>query len=261
MKGLYKIILRKDLRVIMSNKMMWVPMLVLPVIFTVLIPAMFFILAQFPESSNDFKEIGSILGNEAAGFNDSQLILYFCINFMMPSLFLIIPIMSASVIAGTGFVAEKEHKTIETLLYSPIKVRDLFIAKIYAAFIPSFAVTLISFIVFSIVVMIGQSFSFDDFFFPNLKWTILIFWVSPAISILAILIMIVTSAKSKNFQEAQQKVIFIILPVIVLTIGQATGLFALSTLILVILGLVIFLLNYILLTAAANSFVPEKLIK
>jgi hypothetical protein len=73
--------------------------------------------------------------------------------------------------------------------------------------------------------------------------------------------MIVTSAKSKNFQEAQQKVVLIVLPVVVLTIGQATGLFALNTLILAILGLVVFLLNYILLTAAANSFVPEKLIK
>ena len=261
MKGLYKIILKKDLRVVLSNKMMWVPMLILPVIFTIIIPAALFIVAQFPESSNDFKEIGSILGDEAAGLNDSQLLIYFAVNFMMPGFFLIIPIMSASVIAGSGFITEREHKTIETLLYSPIKVKDLFIAKIYAAFIPAYAVTLISFILFSIVIIIGQSFYFDNFFFPNFKWAVLILWVSPAVAILAILIMIVASAKSKNFQEAQQRVVFIILPVILLIIGQVSGLFALNTLLLAILGLAIFLLNYILLTAAANSFVPEKLIK
>lgn len=261
MKGLYKIILWKDLKVIINNKMMWVPMLILPVIFTVFIPALFFVLAQFPESSSDFKEFGTMLGNEAVGLDDSQLLIYFAINYMMPSFFLIIPILSASVIAGTGFVGEKEHKTIETLLYSPIKVRDLFLAKIAGAFIPAYAVTLISFLLFSIVVMIGQGFYFENYFFPNLKWLVLILWVSPAFAVLSILIMIVASAKSKNFQEAQQKVVLIILPVVVLTIGQATGLFALNTLLLAILGLVVFLLNYILLTAASNSFVPEKLIK
>ena len=261
MKGLYKIILRKDLKVVLGNKMIWLPMLILPVIFAVIFPTVFFIIAQFPDSTNDLGGLASKLGIDTGQYNDSQLLLLFVFNYMMPTFFLLIPILSASVLAGSSFVGERENKTIETLLYSPIKVRDLFLAKIYGSFIPAYAVTLFSFILFSIVTMIGQGFYFAEWFFPNLKWAVLILWVSPAISIFAILIMIISSAKSKNFQEEQQKIALIILPVIALTIGQATGLFTLGTLVLIILGLVIFIVNYLLLTAAANSFVPEKLIK
>lgn len=261
MKNLYKIILKKDLKVVFSNKMIWIPMIIMPAIFVIFFPVLFFVLAGLPEGADDFSEIASKLGPEIALMNASQLMIYFSFNFMMPTFFLLIPIISSSVIAGSSFVGEKEHKTIETLLYSPIKIRDLFLAKVFGSFIPSYGVTLISFVLFSIVTMIGQSFYFEEGFFPNTKWFVLIFWVCPAISILAILLMIISSAKSKNFQESQQKIVLIILPVILLTVGQATGLFALDTLILLILGFVLFVINYILLTAASNSFVPEKLIK
>ena len=262
MKSIYGIIARKDLKVVMGNKMIWLPMAILPILFAVIFPVVIFIIAQFPDNSSDLQDLSSKLGDASmAGYDSAQLLIYYSINLMMPGLFLMIPIITASVTAGSSFVGEREHKTIESLLYAPVRIRDLFTAKMIGAFIPSYCITLISFILFSLITIIGQGFYFDNYFFPNWKWMVLIFWLSPAISVLAITVMVIASAKSKTFQEAQQKIVFIVLPVILLIVGQASGLFYLGTLALLILGLAVFILNYLLLIAASNSFVPEKLIK
>jgi ABC-type Na+ efflux pump permease subunit len=179
---------------------------------------------------------------------------------MFPNLFLLIPIMASSIIAASSFVGEKERKTMESLLYTPMSIKQLFTAKVIGTAIPAYIISLMCFVVFGIIVNIGGWFYFGRLIFPNLKWIILVLWVTPAVTILAIAIMVIVSAKAETFQDAQQMSGFIVVPVILLFVGQVSGLFMLNTLILLAAGAVLYVADYILIKVASGKFMPEKLV-
>jgi ABC-2 type transport system permease protein len=150
-------------------------------------------------------------------------------------------------IALHSFVGEKEKRTMETLLFSPITVKELFIGKVLSAFIPSIIITWVSFFLFGIITVSLTFNMFGYFIFPNANWLILMLWVVPMITILTILVNVFVSARAKGFQEAQQLGGILILPIMGLFIGQATGFLVIKPILLALIGVIILMLNFILL--------------
>jgi ABC-type Na+ efflux pump permease subunit len=259
-----KALINKDFNEITSSKQVIVPMTIVPIILTVIIPLGLLIGANFiGNDSNMIRQFGPLIKKlppEYAAYNPAQLLIKIVINYMFPSYFLIIPIMCSGVIGASSFVGEKEHKTLETLLYTPISMEQLLRAKILGVFIPSYIITLFSFVIFGILINIGGFIHFSRVIFPDVKWLIIIFWISPAINLLSLILTVMVSAKSKTFQEAQQVSGLLVLPVILILVGQMTGVLMLSTLIMFIAGAVLFILDYILIKRISSKFIPEKLI-
>jgi ABC-type Na+ efflux pump permease subunit len=257
--NLYKAIIKKDLKTVFSDRLIYLPFVLIPLIFCLLLPIGIYIGTMFSETMKD--DFNSIPFPDIKDtFTEKDKLIAFALGFMFPPLFLIIPIFSGSIIAGTGFIGEKENKTIESLLYTNVTIGQLFKAKILSAFIPSLIVTFISFALFLIVNILGIYIVGSQYEFPFLKWSVLVLWLCPVITLLAIFMMVLVSAKAKSFQEAQQRTVFIILPIIFLIIGQVSGLFYLNTLIIFMIGLFILIINYFLFKAAINSYTPEKLV-
>lgn len=179
---------------------------------------------------------------------------------MFPSYFLMIPIMCSGVIGASSFVGEKEHKTLESLLYTPISMEQLLRAKILGVFVPSYMVTLISFIVFGIIFNVGGFIYFGELIFPDVTWLIIILWISPAINLLSLIFTVMVSAKSETFQEAQQVSGLLVIPLILILVVQMTGVLLLSKVVMFIGGAVLFILDYILIKKISAKFIPEKLI-
>jgi ABC-2 type transport system permease protein len=259
LKDIVKIIARKDLRVVLQDKMIWLPMLIVPLLLCALLPVILFIAAGSAESVKELESIPFEIEG-ASHFNPAQRSIYFAVNYMFPGLFLIIPLLTSSIIAGSSFVGEREGKTLEALFYTPVSIKELFTAKLTGSFVIAYSVTFLSFILFSTVMFAGQFFYFDSLIYPSVKWLIFIFWLCPAIILLGLIFMIRTSAKAKTFQEAQQRVLFLILPVILIIVGQIAGIFYLSTLVMIIAGLVIFIIDYLIMLAAIENFKPENLV-
>jgi ABC-type Na+ efflux pump permease subunit len=260
LKEIVKIIARKDLKIILQDKMIWLPMLIVPLLLCILLPLVFFIFAGNTESIKELEAL-PLNAEDAAIFNNpSQKAVYFAINYMFPGLFLLIPLLTSSMIAGSSFVGEREGKTLEALFYTPVSVIELFTAKLAGSFVIAYSVTFFSFIMFSVVVFIGQFFYFDTLIYPSFKWLVFIFWLCPAVIILGLIFMVRTSAKAKTFQEAQQRVVLLLLPVILIIIGQVSGLFYLSSLIMIGAGGLIFIIDYIALRTAIEKFKPENLV-
>jgi len=168
--------------------------------------------------------------------------------------------MCSGIMGASSFVGEKEHKTMETLLYTPISMEQLLRAKILGVFIPSFIITLLSFIAFGIIINIGGLIYFGKLIFPDIKWLIIILWISPAINFLSLTLTVMVSAKSKTFQEAQQVSGILVLPVILLLVGQMTGVIMLNNFIMFTAGAVLLIIDYILIKRISSKFIPEKLI-
>lgn len=254
----------KDINEITSSRRVIMPMTIVPIILTVIIPLGILIGASFIE--NDSSMITKMapllkkLPSEYTTYTPAQLLIKIMINFMFPSYFLIIPIMCSGVIGASSFVGEKEHKTLESLLYTPISMEQLLRAKILGIFVPSYIVTLISFIAIGIIFNVGGFIYFGRLLFPDIKWLIIILWISPAINLLSLIFTVMVSAKSETFQEAQQVSGLLVIPVILVLVGQMTGVLLLSNLVMFIVGSVILILDYVLIKRISSKFISEKLI-
>ena len=150
------------------------------------------------------------------------------LNFILPVFFLIVPIMTASVMAASAFVGEKEKRTLETLLYCPLSVGQIFRAKVMASFLLSMLVSLISFCAMLAVVELEAFFLMGSFLTPGVTWLIVLLLVAPALSLIAVTLIVRGSAKARSVMESQQSAVFLILPLVLLVAGQFTGVLLLS---------------------------------
>lgn len=171
---------------------------------------------------------------------------YFFLNFMLIPFFLMVAIINSMVSASNSFVGEKERNTLETLLFAPISIRDLFLGKVLASLVPTLGITFTAYIINLIVVNIITYPYFEEILFVNSTWLILMFWVIPTLVLFNIILSVLISAKVKSFQEAQQFGGILVLPIIGIVISQASGLFFLSPLTLFLIGIGLLIANGIL---------------
>jgi len=241
-------IAKKDIRGITSNSQVWIGFIVTPLLFCILLPAGLILAAKYMDVTD--QNLSAILYKILKNLPNGKLkhsiqmlpsinhqILFVGINFFLGSLFLMVPCLNSMMIATNSFVGEKERRTLESLLFAPITVKDLFIGKVLAAFIPVMALTAGSFIIFVIVADALTYSMFEKLLLPNTNWFLLIFWLSPIISLLTILFSVMVSAKVQSFQAAQQFGGVIILPIILLIVSQSSGLLILQPLAVFLIGI------------------------
>jgi ABC-type multidrug transport system permease subunit len=255
-------IARKDLKVAGQNKGVVLPIIILPLILFVIFP---WIMAYAPRLANAsgasvsnvdelLERMPAGLLNELSGYTEEQQIVVFSLVYMLAPMFLIMPLMVSSVLAADSFAGEKERKTLEALLYTPTTDRELFTAKLLGAWITAVAVALLSFIVYAVMVNAAGWQSIGHLFFPNWMWIALVFWVTPAVAGLGLVVMVFVSVRAQGFQDAYQTGGLVVLPVVALMIGQISGVMYFSLDVVLLVGLVIWLLDLVLLRFASRSF-------
>lgn len=257
-----KAIVRKDLKVAMQNKGVLLPIIILPLILFIVYPLIMVYTSTMVDtlgtSMNNMDELlarmPAGLLNELSGYTQEQQLIVFALVYMLAPMFLILPLMVSSVIAADSFAGEKERKTLESLLYTPTTDRELFTAKLAGAWTAAIAVTLLSFVVYGITVNVAGWQSIGRVFFPNWMWIALVFWVTPAVAGLGLVVMVFVSARAQGFQDAYQTGGLVVLPVIALMIGQISGVMYFSLGLVFFVGLLIWVLDLILLWYASKSF-------
>src|SRR5690606_5257597 len=114
-------------------------------------------------------------------------------------MYLLLPIMVASVVAADSLAGEKERKTMEALLYTPTSDRDLLAAKLLAAWTPALAVAWGGFILYSVIVNLVAWPTFGYIFFPTTIWWLLALWVAPAVAGMGLGFTVLVSARVNTF--------------------------------------------------------------
>ncbi|SCZ78898.1 ABC transporter permease subunit [Pseudobutyrivibrio xylanivorans] len=249
-------IIIKDLKYILRSKQLIALMLLVPLVLTVIMPSIFVIaISNLQVNMDDFKAIiEKVVGKENVELAyQKQLIISYFLNNILPVFFMLIPTMMSTIISSNSFIGEREKHTLETLYYSPIKVRDIFIAKnvvsICLSMILNFAVFIVMTVIINIVLLaVGM-----PAFIPGLKWLIVILCTSLAITIISTGIVVSKSNKSDSVEEAQQSAVFIILPIIGLVVGQFTGFIMISKLILAIASLIFLIISVMVLKLLSNK--------
>ena len=219
------------------------------------------VLTQAPNAASDFQKLLDMLPVADGEHSQQQRILGLILNNIMPPFFLIVPIMTSSVMAASSFVGEKEKHTLETLLYSPLSLRQLFQSKILAGLSVGIMISYISFAAMLLVVEMEVFFLTGNLIIPSMSWLIIMLLIAPSFSLVAIAVTVRSSAKAKTIEEAQQRAVFLIFPILALVIGQFTGILLINSWLLLGLGAVLVVLDVLLMRGAAGNFTYEKLLK
>jgi ABC-type Na+ efflux pump permease subunit len=263
-------IARKDLKEVRQNKAAWIPAVVMPVIFAVVFPLLFTVLPQVIPVDDLEQEMGDmavLLRNlpEAVqaifnGLKLEQMFTIYMTAFMLAPLFLIMPLMFASIVGADSFVGERERKTMEALLYSPTTDTELYLGKILAAVIPAIAISWLTYLIYIIVVNAGSFNLFGRIWFPLAPWWPMMFWLTPAFALFGITATVMISARVKTFMEAYQLTGSLVIVVLALVVGQATGVLFLGVGMMFLIGTLLWIVDAILIYLGLRIFNRSSLI-
>jgi ABC-type Na+ efflux pump permease subunit len=263
-------IARKDLKEVRQNKVAWGPAIAIPLIFAILMPILFSVLPQVMPVEDIQRELGdmdTLLKNLPPsiqaifeGLKIEQMFVLYMTAFMLAPLFLIMPLMFSSVVGADSFVGERERKTMEALLYSPVTDMELFLGKVLAAVIPAIALSWLTYLVYIIVVNVASFNLFGRIWFPLPTWWPLMFWLTPAFALLGISATVMISARVKKFMEAYQLSGSLVVLVLAMVLGQVSGILFLGVGTVMLIGTLIWIVDAILIYLSVRNFKRSSLI-
>ena len=253
-------IIKKDFRSITANRRLFVSLLVVPLCLIIVMPSIFMLTAHMAPNDSDLQAMLELVPQSSWSGSAEQTLMDLVFNYILPVFFLIIPIMASSIMAASSFVGEKEKHTLETLLYAPLTLNQIFRSKVMASFLLSMLVSLLSFVSMILVVETEAFFLMGALLIPKVNWLIILLLLSPGVSMIAVTLIVRVSAKAQSMEESQQSAVFLILPLVLLIAGQFSGVMLLSPLLLLALSLVCGAIAWLLLKKSMKRFSYELLL-
>ena len=232
-------VIGKDLRAIRRSNAVLLPMIIVPALLLVLLPLAVGIAARathHPDVHPLLDRLPHSLGSPIARLPEREQLVVLVDGYLVAPLFLIVPLMVASVLAADAFAGEKERKTLESLLHLPISDERLFYAKVIGAFGPAVGVAWIGFVLFAIVA-------------NTLAWPL-------THRILSVMVRV--SARARTGQEANQLGGSVILPLIFVAVAQSAGLLLIPVGAAFAVGTVVWALAIWLLLGGARRFTRDR---
>lgn len=257
-------LITKDWLELLQNRTAMIPIFIVPLVFVVIIPTMFFVLMN-----NDVLRAG-INGVDMfmrtfptellpAGVGPEEQMLYAMVMYFMAPMFLIIPVMIATIVASSSFVGEKERRTLEGLLYTPLSNRELAFGKIAASFIPAVGFTWACFLVYAVLVN-ALGYSRLGVFFPSAQWVLSMALIVPLIAFVAIAATVAVSQRAKTMQGAQGAATFFVLPIVGLVVSQSAGVLLFNTTVVLIAAGILALAAVIMFFLVVSRFSRERML-
>jgi ABC-type Na+ efflux pump permease subunit len=252
----------KDLAAIRRSKPIVLPMLIVPFLMLVVLPTIIGYAARAQTHFDISRFLSNLPGDVAKPILRlpvRQQLVVLVNGYLLAPLFLLVPLMVSAVLAADAFAGEKERKTLETLLHLPLAERDLFIAKLLTAYIPSVLLSWTGFVCFAIVSNAVAWPVMHRIFVPTRLWMVMIVWVAPAVAALGLGVMVRVSVRARTSQEANQLGGAVILPLIFLVVGQASGLLLVAMPVAIGIGAVLWVVAIWLCARGAKRFTRDQL--
>ncbi len=175
-------------------------------------------------------------------------------------LFLLLPTIIPNVIASYSIVGEKNRRTLEPLLATPISVGELLLGKMLAAIIPGTVLTWVCALLFAG----GLVFVAIDPVVPTLVirpgWILLLLLSSRLLALISVSLTVMVSSRANDPRSAQQIARVLIIPVMVLFFGQMLGLSVFQPLLALLLSAGLLLGAVVLVWLAARVFQRETIL-
>ncbi len=175
-------------------------------------------------------------------------------------LYLIMPIFVPIFISSQSVAGEKERRTLEPLLASPVTAAEILAGKSLASLVPAVALSVVAFLVLCVLVdLVAWPYS-HELLLPNGMWLFGVLVIAPLFAFFGNGVAVLVSARVAEARMAQQLSGLVTLPLVGLVGGQLAGLLKAGTAYYAIEGGVVLLLDAVLVVAAVRLFDRERLI-
>lgn len=258
-------VMRKDWLEVLRNKQVLASLIVVPLVFAVLLPAAIILLGGSGILTSTIAGLQGFLDNLPHGvapsrYTPDQTVVYAVIVYFLAPFFLVIPVMAASITASSSLVGEKERRTIEGLLYTPLTNRELVLAKVLGSVIPAVVLTWIAFIAYAVIVGVLGAPMMGGLFFPTWTWAVLVILLVPLVGFLATSLIVAVSGRSTTMQGAQGTAMFVVFPILAIVIGQATGLMLFDVTVALVAAVVLAIVDLLAFVFVVAKFQRERIV-
>ncbi|HZI12654.1 MAG TPA: ABC transporter permease subunit [Myxococcus sp.] len=175
-------------------------------------------------------------------------------------MFLVMPVFVTILIASQSVAGEKERRTLEPLLASPVTAAELVAGKSLAALVPAVAITWVAFALFCVGVDIVAWPLVKMTLMPNALWTFGVFVIAPLFAFFGNGVAVLISARVNEARMAQQLSALVVLPLVGMVGGQVAGFLKAGLGYYALQGAVVLVLDAILLWASIRLLDRERLV-
>jgi ABC-2 type transport system permease protein len=175
-------------------------------------------------------------------------------------MFQLIPLIVPITIASYSIIGEKQSRSLEALLATPVRTWELLLGKTFASALPGVLATWYTYLVF----VFAARFMVSDDLFTRIiispTWILAIVLLTPLFALLAVELAIMISSRVSDAQSAQQLGSLLVLPLIGILVAQVTG--AISVGVGSVAGAVVFVgvLDVLLLFVSIRLFSRETIL-
>jgi ABC-type Na+ efflux pump permease subunit len=249
----------KDMKEVFSSVSIYGPMIGVPSFFALILPILTYYVAIYagPTLAEKLASI-AVTSTSAVSMSGLLFINFFSVNVLGP-IFMTMPILTASVIAADSFAGEKERKTSEALLATPVSSSELLLGKVLASFIPTTLLTVFVFAIYGTVINTIVYGTFQVYILPTLPW-IMMLMASPFLAIATIGLVVLISAHVRGTKEAQQISTILVLPILIIPFISVLGIADLSVTFFTALIAVLFVIDLVIMYISAKTFRKEGIL-
>jgi ABC-2 type transport system permease protein len=257
-------VVRRDLVVALGAKAGVLPAVIVPFVLFVLLPAgiAFGTLRAEATAPEDLQALLDALPAAAVDqLSDDPAVLtaQLLLAHVLAPLVMIIPVMVSAVIAADGIAGEKERRTLEALLLTPLSDRELAFAKLAAALVPAVVLGLGGAVMYAAVVNLSLAGRMEGWLLPTSEYAVMALVTGPAFAALALAGVSLISVRVRSTQEAFQLGGIVVLPVVGLLVAQVGGLLLLSVPALLVTAAIALALAAGLVAVSARSMTRPRL--
>lgn len=264
MPGRIAALLDKELSDLRQNPSVFVPAIItalaslmLPFFVAIVVPAM---TGERLSESSDFQVALELYRSQPAMRDlDPETAIQAWIFQQFLILLLLTPVAGSMSVAAYSVIGEKQARTLEPLLATPIRTFELLAAKVLGSLIPSLALTLGCFALY-----VGATMLFGG---PGAYRVLLagrslaiVFVLGPLAALAALQMAVCVSSRVNDARSAQQIGALIILPIAGLLVAQVTGSVILSSTIVMLIALGLAVVNAVLMVVGIALFDRESIL-
>jgi ABC-2 type transport system permease protein len=228
--------------------------LVMPFFVLVILPAM---TGRSIEADRALLQVSLVADPNGVLTDETRVVFFLLQPFLI--LFLLTPIVGAMSLASHAVVGEKQNRTLEPLLATPITTIELLVAKVLGALLPALGISYAG-----LVLYFGGVWLFEPA--PVFQALItartfaLVLVDGPMAALVSLQAAIVISSRVNDPRTAQQFGVLIVVPLTMVFVGQLTGSLWLSAPALVLVGVVLAIAWVLLLLFSVALFERESIL-
>jgi ABC-2 type transport system permease protein len=224
------VVTRTELRQLIQSKDYWIPMVLLGSLFFVVIPAILLLIitrvgniSMVQQASQALQVLPEAAQAQIQGGTPQGRTAYALAVYLFAPVAVVVPLTISTAVGAASLVGERERGTGEFLAHSPASVREIYLGKLFASFVPGYLTVLVGFGSYALMVNLLVGPKVGGWFFPTPAWLVMMFWIIPPFLLLTLSLVLRLSARVKSTAAAQQASGLITLPLIGIAYAQASG--------------------------------------